>query len=399
MAERPGATRARWAVAGLFFLVGIILSTWFTRIPQFKSGLSLSDGQLALALLAPTVGALGGMQFAGRLTARFGSAPVARVTTVLAPIALVAPAAAGNLPVAILGLLAFGIIDGVCDVAANSQGVAVERELRRPVLSGMHAAWGFGAILGALAGGAAIAAHLSVLQHFAIMAAITAVFALLLGTQLLPAAIDRRPTSETGPQRTSWRAGWTRQVLALGILGGAAMLCEGAISNWSAVFLHDELATSAALASIGYSVFTITETATRMVGDGIRRRIGPVQLVRVTALLAMAGLALVLLGSAAWLAIVGFGVLGAGLAILNPIIFSAVGHGSVRDSGSADSTGTAIAHYTTLSYGGVLAGPAVVGWLSGPIGLTAALACLLVPMAGIAVFARITSAAEPALAP
>jgi MFS family permease len=399
MDEQRDVARSRWAVAGLFFMVGIVISTWFSRIPQFKEGLGLSDGELAVALLAPTVGALAGMQFAGRLTARFGSAPIARVTTVLAPVALVAPAAAGDLVIAILGLLVFGVVDGIADVAANAQGIAVERKLRRPVLSGMHAAWGIGAIIGALSGGAAIAVGMSVLQHFAVMAAVTVVVALVAGAQLLPAETDRsRVDAETPKKRTSWRAGWTRQVFALGLLGGAAMLAEGAISNWSAVFLHDELAATAAVASLGYSVFTIVETATRLIGDGVRRRVGPVPLVRVSVALAIAGLALVLLGAPAdvvWLAIVGFGLLGAGLAVLNPIVFSAVGHGSVQDSGSADSAGEAIAHYTTMSYGGVLAGPAVVGWLSGAMGLTAALACLLVPLIGIAVFAKLTAAAEP----
>jgi fucose permease len=400
MDEGRGTARVRWAAAGLFFVIGVVISTWFSRIPQFKTALSLTDTELAVALLAPTVGALAGMQFAGRLTARFGSAPVARVTTVLAPVALIAPAAADNLPLAILGLLAFGVADGLADVAANAQGIAVERELGRPVLSGMHASWGIGAIIGALAGGAAIAAGLTVLQHFTLMAAVTVAVALAAGSRLLPARTDHSPADSARPKRTSWRSGWTRRVFALGLLGGAAMLCEGAISNWSAVFLHDELGATAATASLGYSVFTITETATRLVGDGIRRRIGPVHLVRASVALAIAGLALVLLVSrvdVVWLAIVGFGVFGAGIAILNPIVFSAVGHGSVRDTGSQDAAGAAIAHYTTMSYGGVLAGPAVVGWLSGAMGLTAALACLLVPMVGIAVFANVTAAAKPAV--
>ncbi|HEX6352614.1 MFS transporter [Actinophytocola sp.] len=401
MDERHDPARARWAVAGLFFIVGIVISTWFTRIPQFKTGLSLSDAELTVALLAPTVGALTGMQFAGRLTARYGSAPIARVTIVLAPAALLIPAASGDLVTAFVGLLVFGVVDGIADVAANAQGVAVERQLRRPVLSGMHAAWGIGAIIGALSGGAAIATGLTVLQHFAVMAAVTVVLALVAGSQLLPAGVDRSQTDRESPKRTSWRTGWTRRVLALGLLGGAAMLCEGAISNWSAVFLHDELAATAAVASLGYSVFTVVETATRLVGDGVRRRVGPVPVVRVSVALAIAGLALVLLGSPSdivWLAIVGFGLLGAGLAVLNPIVFSAVGHGSVQDTGSADTAGAAIAHYTTMSYGGVLAGPAIVGWLSGAMGLTAALACLLVPLVGIGLFARVTAAAEPAVA-
>lgn len=398
MAGTGEPAKARWAVAGLFFLIGIVISTWFTRIPQFKSGLGLSDAELTVALIAPTIGALAGMQFAGRLIVRHGSTPVARVATVVAPVALLVPAAAGDLVTAFLGLLVFGVFDGIADVAANAQGVAVERALGRPVLSGMHAAWGIGAITGALTGGAAIAAGLSVLQHFAVLAAVMVVFALVAGSRLLPASVDRSEGGQEGKDRTSWRRGWTRRVVVLGLLGGGAMLCEGAISNWSAVFLHDELATTAAVASLGYAVFTVVETATRLVGDGMLRRFGPVLLVRVSVGLAVVGLSLVLLGAPAdvvWLAIVGFGALGAGLAVLNPIVFSAVGHGSVQDSGSADTAGGAIAHYTTISYGGVLAGPAVVGWLSGAMGLTAALACLLVPLAAIAVFAKVTATAEP----
>lgn len=385
--------RARTATQAMFLMVGVLFGTWFGRIPQFRDGLALTEFELAVALIVPTVGALLSMQVAGQVIATHGSRRVLLVAGPSLPLTLVWAVLAGDLTTALIALFVFGLVDGFVDVGMNAQGVAVERELGRPALSGMHAAWGIGAILAGLGGTAAVAAGLGLAKHVVLLAVVLVPVAAVAGLNLLddreavgaPKAVA---VDEPAPVRP-WRAGWTRRVLALGLVGGAAMLSEGAVSGWGAVYLHDELGATAALATFGYAVFTLAQTGTRMVGDAIRARVQPVALVRATALVAAAGLALALAAPGVVLALVAMALLGIGLAVVNPIVFSAVGHGveSTRDSASA------IARYTTLTYGGILAGPAVIGWLADLTSLTVALACLFVPLAGIVLGAGLTGAA------
>ena len=387
--------RARTATQAVFLMVGALFGTWFSRVPAFRDGLALSGSELALALVVPTIGALLSMQVAGSVIATRGSRRVLLVCGTLLPLTLLLAVLAPTLPLALLALLVFGLVDGFVDVGMNAQGVAVERELGRPALSGMHAAWSIGAILAGLGGTAAVGAGLSLVQHVLVVAVVLTVVAAVAAVNLLedrvPAAPPEAgdPAPARGPIGRTWRVGWSRRVLALGLVGGAAMLCEGAVSGWTVIYLGDELGATAALATFGYTVFTVAQTATRVVGDAVRSRVAPVLLVRATALVAAAGLALVLLAPGVVVALVALALLGVGLAVINPIVFSAVGHGAGRGGDSA----AAIARYTTLTYGGILAGPAVIGWLADLTSLTTALACLFVPLAGIVLGAGLTGSA------
>ncbi|MFI6079154.1 MFS transporter [Actinoplanes sp. NPDC051343] len=383
--ERAPA-RARRAVAGTFFLVGFGIATWFTEILRFSDRLASAPGTLAFALVAPTVGALASMQVVGPLTARIGSRIVVQVASVLLPVALLGVAFTDNIVQAIVMLVLFGAFDGALDVAANEQGVAVERALGRPVLNSLHGAWGAGAILGGAVSSGVIALDVSQRWHFALVAALLVPLGWFCGRRLLEVREpDRRTESPRGI--SSWLSGWTTGVLVLGAIGAAGMLAEGAVSNWIGVFLRDYKDAAAALAAAGYTVFTLTETLARYAGDRATERLGPVRLVWAACSLFAVGLLVILLSPGPWLAMAGLVLAGVGIAPINPLAFSAVGHSTADESAS----GTAIGHYTTLSYGGLLGGPAVIGAVAEWAGLPAALAFTLVAIAIIAV-------AAPALA-
>lgn len=386
--------RERLAVGGIFFLIGFGIATWFAGIPRFQRQLDLSPGVLAFVLVAPTVGALVAMQVVGPLTARVGSRRVTRVASVLLPVVLLGVAFAGDAWQAIAVLLVFGALDGGLDVAANTQGVAVERALGRPVLNSLHGAWGVGAILGGATSSLVIALHVPVTWQLALVAFVLVPLGWVCGRNLL----DAPAQAPTGPRRrgfASWRASWTPRLLALGAIGAAGMLSEGAISNWVGVFLLQHKQATAALAALGYTVFTLTETLARFAGDRVLERVGAVRLVRAGTALFAIGLVITLLGPDVWLSMGGLVLIGIGISPVNPVAFSAVGHGGERDDGAS---GTAIGHYTTLSYGGVLGGPTVVGGLAQVVGLPAALAATLAPIGLIACGARAlrTDLAQPA---
>jgi MFS transporter len=397
VAELPPSTvntarleRARWATAGVFLLLGMLLGTWFSGVPRFQRQLSLEPTALGMLLLAPTIGSLIGMQVAGRLVSHFGGGPVVRATAVTLPFTLPLVAVTDYRLAAGTALLLFGVIDGVQGVAMNVHGITVERGLRRPVLSGMHAAWGAGALLGGAVGTGAVALGLSLFEHFAIVAVITAAVGAVAGRYLLPHIADESPKPEEDRAR-GWRHGWTRPVIALGLMGAGVMVCEVGISSWGAIFLGDERNAAAVLASAGFVAFTAAETGTRLIGDRLNRSLGPVAVVRWSAVIGLLGLGLIVLIPSVPVNLVGFVIFGVGLAVINPIIFSAVGHGSTSSAGP----GVAIARYTTLTYTGVLGGPALIGGLANAVGLTAALTCMAIPLAAIAIGARLTAAATP----
>jgi len=407
-AGSAGAARARWSVTAVFFLVGLMLSAWFTQIPQFKSELGLTDGQLGAALLFPAGGALASMQVAGRLAGRFGSSPVLRAAgvTIAAAMPLLGwsggSGGSGGFAAFAAALLLFGFADGMLDVAMNAQAVAVERMLGRPVLQSMHAAFSLGTIGGAASGGAAIYLGLSPLAYLGVMGAVAVILTAGAGARLLPASADRAAPDDRdgtrgaggGPPQRRARAGWTGYVVVLGLLGAGCLLAEGAAESWSAVFLRDQRHAAPALATAGYLVFTVVQLGGRLLGDRLHLRWGPVALVRRGAAVAAAGLCLELAAPGAGWSVLGIALYSLGLAGLVPIIFGAVGHRSAAEHGAASVTG-AVARFTTISYLGYLLGPASIGWLAQAAGLTWALAAVFLVLAAVIGFARLTSPALP----
>jgi MFS family permease len=387
---------SRWAVTGLFLVNGMVLASYYVRIPTLKSSVGLSDGQLGVALTFAAVSALLGMQFAATLAARWGSSLLARVSAVALPVALFGVGLAGGFVQLLAALLLFGAVGGLLDVAMNSQGIAVERALGRPVLNGCHAAWSLGSIAGSLLGSLATKVELSLTRHYLLVGVPVVVFAAVAGRWLMPVTADRTPEKTAA---AGWRTGWTRAVLLFGAMGAAVLLLEGAVSTWSGVYLHEDRGTTLAVASLAFVGFSALQATGRVFGDRLHRRFGAVRLVFCSGLLAIAGLALALVPHPV-VAIAGFSVLGAGLSVLLPVILSAVGHSSAQRYGSA-SVAAAISRFTTISYAGILLGPALVGWLAEGVGLTWTLAGLQILLVGVVLLAGRTAAAdrrEPATA-
>ncbi|HWH00246.1 MAG TPA: MFS transporter [Pilimelia sp.] len=364
------------------------MATWFTQIPLVQQRADLSPGRLSLVLIAPTVGALFSMQVGAALVARIGSRLLLRVAGAALPVTLSGIATAGSFWSAVVAFLVLGLIVGLVDVSMNAQGIAVERAAGRPVMNGLHGAWGLGAIVGASISTGAFALHLSPLTHAALVVTALVLCALAAGRHLLrvprdppaAAAAERRVRAEAG-----WFRGWTRRTLVLGVIGAAVMLSEGAVSNWVGILLRDHQSTSTALAAAGYTVFTAAETAARFAGDRVQQRIGVERLVRGSAALFCGGMLLLLLAPVPWASIAGLALVGVGIAPMNPAALSAVG----SESASARSDGTAVARFTTLSYAGILAGPPIIGGLAELVGLPLALSFLMVPLLMIGVGARI----------
>ncbi|NHC14677.1 MFS transporter [Motilibacter deserti] len=363
----PTALHARVATAVVFLLNGAAFGSWVGRIPDVKRALELQNGELGLILLGPAVGAVLGMQLVPPAIARFGERRTLRVAALLMPLVLLPVAYAGG-PVSLAAaLVALGASNGLLDVSMNAQAVRVERGYGRPIMSSFHAWFSMGGFLGV--GVAGLAAQADVSARASLTATALALTPLMLaaGTRLLPdgyaTVAEERPAGARAIPR-----GVGRRVLLLGVLAFICLLGEGAAADWSAVYVRDERDAGPGLATAAYAAFSLCMTLGRLVGDRATGAWGPVRTVRRGAALAGAGLLAGLLLPGSLAAIAGFALLGAGLSVLVPVLFSAAG------SIPGAAAGAGIARVSTLGYLGFLVGPPVIGGIAELVGLGAALA-------------------------
>ncbi|GAA3776821.1 MFS transporter [Plantactinospora mayteni] len=366
------------AVAGAFLLNGLIFGTLAARLPALQSGLGLTDGELALALVALNGGALVGLQAGAMLTRRFGTRATLRVALPTFALLLMPIAAAPTLPALAAALAGSAAVNSVVDVAVNANGLTVERRYGHPVLSRLHAMLTLGGIIGAgiAAGVATLGA--GVHTHFATVATIGIGGAVLLPRWL--ATESPRPLSprrrvdgagslpnppRVGPRRRS-RAG---RLLGLGGLACCVTLAEGSGNDWTAVYLHG-LGASEAFAASGVATFLGAMTAGRFAGDHLRDRIDAVPLVRGAALVAAVGLGLALLIRHPVAGLTGFGLLGLGLSITLPVILAVASQRAAQDGVPPAVT---IARVSAMAYLGSFVGPGLIGALATTTSLGTAL--------------------------
>jgi MFS family permease len=356
---------ARVSVALLFFLNGTIFATWAARLPTVQARLALRPGELGFALLGTSAGALVAMNVAGYLAARFGSRSVTTIAALSLCLILPLLALAPTLPVLVTTLIFFGASNGSMDVAMNTQGVAVERHYGRPILNSFHACWSLGGFVGALVGGLVACHGMAPLPHFLGVSLLCVILTLSTAHSLLPARAEAHGTRVAFVRPT-------RALLALGLVAFCVVLGEGAIANWSAIYLNGTLRTGVGLAAVGYAVFSAAMAVGRGVGDHLTARLGPRTIVRLGGLTAALGLMLALIVPWIPMVLLGFGLVGAGFSVVFPLTLSAAGRTSKQ------AAGTAIAAVATCGYVGFLVGPAVIGLVADALSLGVALGFVVV---------------------
>ncbi|WP_242890354.1 MFS transporter [Actinomadura litoris] len=380
--------RARVAVTVAFTVHGLIGVTWVPRIPQIKENLGLGEGAMGVALLGAPVGVAIAVRFTGSLVARLGS----RTTTLLGGFAgalsLIPLGLAWNLGALLFALLLFGAALGVMDVAMNAQGVAVERDYGRPLMSGMHGWFSIGTLVAALVGSAAAHAHVPVAAHLPAATVVLAVVLLVGCRNLLDRSADlvpEAPPASTGGDPPGPGRRWL--LLTLGIIGLCSFVGEGAMADWSAIYLRENLGTGPGTAGLGFAGCAVAMTVGRLTGDRVVARFGPVRVMRAGSLLAAGGLAFGLAARDPVAAVAGFTLFGLGVAVVAPVTFSAAGN----VPGVPAATG--ISRVTAIGYGGLLGGPPVIGFVAQGVGLGWALA---VPVALVGLIFLLAPAAATA---
>jgi MFS family permease len=369
----------RAAVAAAFLIHSTVSGTWAPRLPAIKESLELSDGELGTALVGLAIGLVVGTRVAGAPIDRFGSRPVMRAGFPLLAATLLLPGLADTGVALFLALLVLGLVSGALDVAMNAQGIEVERTLGRPILSGLHGLWSVGLGLGAGVAALAAAVDADPLEHFAVVAGVLALASLWFLRGLLPAHDQLRDEPRDAEPAD---ARWTLALFLLGVIAFCSFVGEGSASDWSAVYMTQELGASEALGAVAFAAFAVTMAIARFAADPLRTRLGNVTLVRAGSLTAAAGLGVALLVHEPAAGIAGFAVLGLGLAPVVPIAFSAAGGLDPR------ATGRLVGRVATLGYVGTVAGPIAIGWLAEATSLRTSLGLVVLLALVIAALAR-----------
>ncbi|WP_306879818.1 MFS transporter [Variovorax boronicumulans] len=369
----------RWASRAQFFSSGFIFATWGVHVPTVKAHYSLDEAQLGIALLAAGAGAMFGLTSAGRWIGRHGPRRIAALSGCVYALLLAGLIAMPGY-FALMGLLAaFGLVTSVFDVAINTEAAQLEMQSGTPLMSGMHGMFSLGGMAGAASGSAVLAAGMSAQTHLLLVAAVMVLLVALSSTRMLPKAA----TGNTTGADHSFRL--PRGPLAvLGVLAALGLIAEGAIYDWSVLYMQQELGSPQKQAALAYAAFSAAMAAARFGGDAMRARFTPVALLRGSGVLAAASMTLVLLTDLPWLALVGFAGVGIGFANVVPILFGA----SARVPGVEPASG--IASVSAVAYLGFMAGPAVIGLLARASSLTAALYVVVIFAAALAASARFT---------
>ncbi|MDB4893212.1 MAG: permease of the major facilitator superfamily [Gemmatimonadetes bacterium] len=365
----------RWAVSGVFLLTGVGTANWAVRIPAVQRSLQLSDGQLGIALLGVSVGAIAAMPVSGRLVARYGSRPVTWAGAIAFAIALTLPPLAPSFGLLLAALVALGLTNGILDVAMNAQAAAVQTKYSQPIMVRIHAFYSFGGLIGAAIGGSVAARGIGPAPHLAGVGVAIAIGASIAVARMLPAHTDAAP-------HIPFVAGQLRALIALGVLAFCVLFGEGAMMNWSAVYLRNVIGTGPGLAAAGFASFSLMMATGRAVGDTLTSRLGAERLTRIGGAIALCGIGLALAFPQPLPVVIGFGAVGAGLAIIFPLTLAA----AARTPGVVP--GAAIAVVSMCGYSGLLAGPPLIGTVANFLTLRGGLALVALASIGVVILSR-----------
>ncbi|MDQ7250947.1 MFS transporter [Dongia sedimenti] len=377
--------RPRLAVTALFLANGSGIGLWAASIAPIKLLHGLTDFQLSLALLAFAIGAILTMTMTGHIAARFGSARVALLTGLAFAVAIPIPALMPSLVTLALAILAFGACNGAMDVAMNGHGAVVERLTGKPIMSSFHAAFSLGCLLGSAAGSALLAAGFGPLATMGCAGGWALLLTLVTASSL--------PVPETGPREPAVAFALpSRAALLVGALAFLCMFAEGAVADWSGVYLVSAAGVSTAVAAWGYSGFAFAMTIGRLLGDRIVHGFGAARVVAAGAAIAVLGLGITLALPRVDVAILGYALAGIGIANIIPVLFSAGG----RAVPSHPGIGVAMA--ATCGYAGFLLSPPLIGVFADVLGLRVALIALAVALLIVALAApRVLGGTGPSL--
>ncbi|MBK5512953.1 MFS transporter [Pseudomonas sp. TH15] len=357
-----------------FFIAGLGIAAWAPLVPYAKARAGMDEGTLGLLLLCLGVGSILAMPIAGMLATRFGCRRVVSAGVLLICAALPLLATVSSIPALIATLFMFGAGLGTVDSTVNLQAVIVERASGKNMMSGFHGLFSLGGIVGAAGVSALLGLGISPLGATLVVIAVLIAALLKAAPHLLPYGSESSGPAFAVPHGI---------VLFIGMMCFIVFLTEGAVLDWSAVFLTSERAIDTAYAGLGYAAFALTMTAGRLTGDAIVRRLGATKVIVFGGLTAAVGLSLATFAPTWEAALVGYALVGAGCSNIVPVLYTAVGKQTVMPQSIA------VPAITTLGYAGILAGPAVIGFVAHGSSLSFAFGLMAVLLVAVAIGGKV----------
>ena len=383
------------AVGALFLLLGFQYASWASRLPAIKAGLGLTDAEVGTLLMACGIGAAGSFPLVAAVVKRYGSAAVcvgAAVPLAFVPLAL---GAAPDYPVALIIAVVDGVALACLDVAMNAQGAQLEEEFERKTIGLLHATFSAGALLGALLASAMSGMTTNLTAHFAVAAAVILGLAAFARRSLLPSAAaevaqspaDAAPGEARPRRRITLPA---RATLWVGVAIAFATIVEGAMNDWSALYLKNAAHAAASLTPLGIAVFSIAMVVARVFSDGWRKRWGDARVVVLGSCVACVSLTIAVLWGGTAPALGGFALVGLGVAAVAPCVYVA-----------AARIGTdALALVSAMGTVGLLVGPGAIGLIAGSHGLSWAMGAVAIAAGVVALsVSRISWGTAPSSEP
>jgi fucose permease len=375
---------AIWALRAQFFVAGALFATWGVHVPSIKSHYGLGERSLAIAMMAASLGSVVSLLYAGKVLARHSPRRILPLLALVCTVAigsLLLPSAYGLL---LLLMLAYGTAAALFDVAINDEATVIEREAGRRLMSGFHGMFSLGGMAGAVAWTVLANAGASPTQHLAGAAGALLLVALVTSGFML----RQQRHGEPGGSPLSIPRG---PLLLLGLLAAAGLIAEGAMYDWSVLYLRQERGAPHGTASLAYASFSAAMAAGRFAGDWVRAHVAPAALLRWSGTLGAIGMALALAGAHPWAALTGFALVGLGFANIVPVVFSAAG----QVPGVAPAHG--IAAVSSVGYFGMMVGPPVIGFIAQDRSLSAGLLVVIAFAVLVSALARraISAAAPP----
>ncbi|MFE9471180.1 MFS transporter [Streptomyces griseofuscus] len=362
----PSFSRAKWSIAALFCFLGFQYGTWVSRLPALKTRLDLGAGEVGLLLMACGAGAAAAFPLVAVLMRRLGSRTLSLASALALIVVLAALSVVPNYPLALLAVCADGVAVGCLNVAMNAQGAALESSYDRTAMSQLHATFSAGLLTAALLTSGVTSLTQSVPAHFAVAGAVLLLLPVCARRGLLPDAPAPTETASTKTDGQRTRR-WSLPS-GLTLLMGAAMtfgtITEGAMNDWSTLYLKDTVKASSTVAPLGIAVVSATMLLARACADRWRDRWGDGPVVRAGSALAAVGLGLALLTGGVSATLLGFACVGLGAAAITPCVYVA----------AAERGSDALSLVAAMGTTGLLAGPALIGFVATAGGLTLGMA-------------------------
>ncbi|MBR6389108.1 MAG: MFS transporter [Opitutales bacterium] len=368
--------RSRIAAAAFFFLFGIGFSCWATRIADIKNALSLSDAQLGSLLFTIPVGQFCAIPFSGFLVNKFGSRNILTFAILYYPLALMSLGLAEAVWQLRIGLFFFGIACNLCNIAINTQAVAVERIYRRSIMATFHGIWSLAGFLGGLASMQIVKWGASPFQHFCLMGVMALITLVLMRPHLLkndapkPEKSAENP-AEKKPFYSKFSFLFDGYIATLGVIAFCSMSCEGTMFDWSVIYFQDVVKADASRIRLGFICYMSMMATGRFLADRFVVKFGAIRVVQASGVLIAAGLFVAVFKPSICASSIGFALVGLGVSSLVPLCYSLAGKSKRLASGIA------LTGVSSIGFLGFLMGPPMIGYIADAFGLRVSFTIIL----------------------